>query len=841
MGLETPNLDDRTFQDFVDELKIRAGEEFPEWTDHNLSDPGVALLELFAFVAERTNHQLNQVPDRLYTKFLEMMGIDRKPAVSAEARLSFRLSKEHTGEMVLPKWTEVATESVAGEDPIVFSTHQDLRLEPPILVEVIGGWHPDKEPDEGSRPPNGDGTDSPLKQTEADELRFVSLTKTLQNDVGLSNVFWGVDGKVNNDKPAALYLGFQDSVVDQILEVAVRTKADGYGIHPDDPPFVWEICTSAGADGSAVDWEPIEFVDDTGGFNRDGTFELYSMREQVVAEVDGKNLFWLRVRYKVRRQQLGFGESPDLRRLEVRMIGGEVQARHAEVIPEERIGISDGTPGQSFPLRHQGILDPAVGQIDVHRVRVDIATAVPQAEVWCRRVRSFADSLVSLDAGRPGATIEKPDVMWELTDGAIRFGPLIRDASDPAIVAEKTSGWGYVPLHDSLIKVSIAGGPVVERRSTGTPSEILTLSRSELGAAAEEDLQTLTVEVLEQLPQSTWVGYRCISDLQTSAPGWPDVRVIVHPDEIHVEFGDFIPSHRQDRRIVRDSRRQYGWVPPKGAEIWVTGYRIGGGSRGNLPANRLVIQRSVSKGVIGVTNRHPAVRGVDQETTDEAKQRGPLSLQTMGRAVTAADFERLTKDCHQLVERVRVLPSSEVGLHQPTRPGGVTVLVVIDVSAIRRPTPVDLRLRPDVVGRIQESLDASRSIGTELRVHPPRFATFAPVVLFVASSGANRELVEQHVTSRLFDAFHPITGGAVGAGTSFGVDIDTQYIEALVASVPGVDRIVSTKLLVTDENGERVGNAFEVLKIRPWELPLVMKPAVFSAIEPKAGTPEWSM
>ena len=57
-----------------------------------MSDPGVALIELFAWMTEMTLYRLNQVPDRLYVKFLELVGIDLFPASPARTELTFWLS-----------------------------------------------------------------------------------------------------------------------------------------------------------------------------------------------------------------------------------------------------------------------------------------------------------------------------------------------------------------------------------------------------------------------------------------------------------------------------------------------------------------------------------------------------------------------------------------------------------------------------------------------------------------------------------------------------------------------------------------------------------------------------
>ncbi|MCA9850522.1 MAG: putative baseplate assembly protein, partial [Dehalococcoidia bacterium] len=92
MSLPSPSLDDRSFQELVDEAKRRIPSLAPEWTDHNVSDPGVAIVELFAWMTESLLYRLNQVPDRMYVKFLELMGVQLYAPAPAQALLTFRLS-----------------------------------------------------------------------------------------------------------------------------------------------------------------------------------------------------------------------------------------------------------------------------------------------------------------------------------------------------------------------------------------------------------------------------------------------------------------------------------------------------------------------------------------------------------------------------------------------------------------------------------------------------------------------------------------------------------------------------------------------------------------------------
>jgi hypothetical protein len=52
MPIQSPNLDDRRYQQLVDEALARIPVHTPEWTNFNPSDPGVTLIQVFAFLTE---------------------------------------------------------------------------------------------------------------------------------------------------------------------------------------------------------------------------------------------------------------------------------------------------------------------------------------------------------------------------------------------------------------------------------------------------------------------------------------------------------------------------------------------------------------------------------------------------------------------------------------------------------------------------------------------------------------------------------------------------------------------------------------------------------------------
>src|SRR5918994_253533 len=116
MALPAPHLDDRRFQDFVDDAKRLVQRRCPEWTDHNVGDPGVTLIEAFAMMADQLTYRLNRVPDRHYLRFLELIGVRLFPATAARVPVTFWLS--------------------APQERVGFSTFDELAIVPVSLAEL---------------------------------------------------------------------------------------------------------------------------------------------------------------------------------------------------------------------------------------------------------------------------------------------------------------------------------------------------------------------------------------------------------------------------------------------------------------------------------------------------------------------------------------------------------------------------------------------------------------------------------------------------------------------------------------------------------------------------------
>src|SRR6185312_2940425 len=88
MALISPILDNRSFAQLRDELVRRIPSYAPEWTDHNESDPGIALLELFAYLGESLIYRFNQIPDTTRIEFLRLLGVRPRPALPSRVLLA---------------------------------------------------------------------------------------------------------------------------------------------------------------------------------------------------------------------------------------------------------------------------------------------------------------------------------------------------------------------------------------------------------------------------------------------------------------------------------------------------------------------------------------------------------------------------------------------------------------------------------------------------------------------------------------------------------------------------------------------------------------------------------
>jgi predicted phage baseplate assembly protein len=378
--LHAPNLDDRRFQDLVDDAKRYVQRRCPQWSDHNVSDPGVTRIETFAMVADQLMYRLNRVPDRLYLKFLELLGIDIVPPVPARADVTFWLTAPREDTVTVRAGTEVATDRVetvaeGAEAAVAFETVEDLAVLPCSLAAVATAAA-------GERPV--DRTDQLADQ------RTVACfgDDTAQPQVG-----------------DAVLFGLSTAVPRCAVAIRVDCRAEGAGVDPRYPPWQWEAWTGRG-------WTECELEpgrDGTGGFNRPGDVVMHVPATHVASVEAGRRAGWLRCSLVDRRPF--YQRSPYLVTASAFTVGGTIPAVHAETVRDEIVGLSEGVPGQRFRLGR----GPVLGGVDEPLV-VEVAGGSGQDgwEAW-ERVEHF-------DASRE----TDRHFRLEVATGEIVFGPGVR-------------------------------------------------------------------------------------------------------------------------------------------------------------------------------------------------------------------------------------------------------------------------------------------------------------------------------------------------------------------------------------------------------------------------------
>jgi predicted phage baseplate assembly protein len=126
-----PVLDDRTYDSIITEMRSRIARYTPEWkptwTDFNDSDPGITMLQVFAWLGEMLAYRMNKVPTLAYLKFLQLLGVELRPAEPAVAQIGFPVrAKAPTPLVTVPKGTQVIAETPGGGAPLVFEADRAL-------------------------------------------------------------------------------------------------------------------------------------------------------------------------------------------------------------------------------------------------------------------------------------------------------------------------------------------------------------------------------------------------------------------------------------------------------------------------------------------------------------------------------------------------------------------------------------------------------------------------------------------------------------------------------------------------------------------------------------------
>ncbi len=520
MSLPAPNLDDRRFQDLVDDAKRLVQQRTRVWTDHNVSDPGVTLIEAFAWITDQMLYRLNRVPELNYIKFLDLIGVRLFPPTGARAPVTFWLTAPQPDVVTIPAGTQVATVRTGTQQPVVFSTTEDRPIIACSLQNVASMIGPNQVRD--------------------------------HNDaLAIRAGFFCFDSP---PKPGdVLLVGLSAAVPGCAVNLRFNCRIEGVGVDPNNPPLIWEAWT--GEDWSRCDLDR----DTTGGLNRAGDVIIHVPRDHTAFAINRVRAGWLRARIvDAAEGQPVYSASPEIIEMSAFTIGGTAEGVNAEIVRNEFVGTAEGAPGQRVQLKKTPVIaGDAPLTIEINEVGDDWTE-------WTERP-NFATS-------GPGDRHFVLDAMR----GEIEFGPAVRLADGTL------RSYGAVPPKSANIRVPAyragggAGGNVATRALTVLKASIPYVGRVEnrrpgQGGVDGEDVElakvrgpillrtrdrAVTAEDFEHIAREAApevARVRALSGGDGSDPGF--VRLLVVPalptDDFRIKFDQLVPADSTMEKITQ--------------------------------------------------------------------------------------------------------------------------------------------------------------------------------------------------------------------------------------------------------------------------------------------------
>lgn len=454
MPLEEPKLDDRDFEQLMRDLRLRIPRYSKEWTNYNDSDPGITLLQLFAWLSEMMLFRMNQVPLKNYVKFLKLLGQELRPARPARARLTFTAAPGAVVVQPVPARTQVSATLDDGGDPLIFETERGLDLVR-VPLEVVGVF-------DGAAFLNASGANA----APGTKFRPFGWAPDIGNALYL--------GFKPPDPPAAP--GAQGPFPPEITFRAFLPPEATAGKpvrctgeqRPPSPPvrLVWEFRPRADENF----WQPLNiFEDETAAFTREGYIRVEGPRNiqpSVEPRLSPVPLYWLRVRIDGTALYPA-GQAPELDFLRT----NTVDAVNLSTVRGEILGISQGQPDERFELQRKPVARDSL------KLRTELSNG--DVEEWTEQ----QDLLAS-----------KPDdahYTLNATAGIIQFGNgergRIPDADANVIATEYRYGGGARGN-------KVGAGTIKSPQTVLVGVEKVTNERPAVDGADEQTLEELKLE-----------------------------------------------------------------------------------------------------------------------------------------------------------------------------------------------------------------------------------------------------------------------------------------------------------------------------------------------------------
>ncbi len=731
MPLVLPNLDDRRWADLVEEGRALIPVYGPEWTDHNVHDPGITLMELLAWIAEMDIYQLNQIPDRHKRKFLELIGVIPQPPKAARTVIAVGLA-DNAQPLPLPAGLELAGDDLAGVET------RFRILEPMTAVagsvaavqsKDVTGFH-----DLSVAWRRGDPV-QPFGATPAPGAEFyVALKAALPVNVAVRLFFTFADGHSGWRERKRLQREAQEqqdechppwenpcqkqSVAAPVTEAPAAVPAH-YGVRT-----VWEYLasTSTGTQWVVLDASQNQVEDQTRAFTLDGYVVV-----RVPSAMAQKNVgavpppwYYLRCRFAAG----AYDAAPVLGAIAF----NGVMAEQAVPVGTDFVI----TPGAT--IAYSALGPPKPGDTTSLQLQLD-----------------SEGKIASLNFG--GGQAGDPEFF-------------VRDYQPPS-----ASRAGVLNLEAVLLGIG-----------TGKPEQQCLLPEL---LAQQSGFALYTSE------KGSWREWSLRQDFDSST--WADFAYLLDPTSGEVRFGtgekSNVPAGNSGILIqYRTTRAELGNV----AAGIINRLADSPHNRALLydPAASPDGWTQVKNQIASVRNTQAAAGGAAAETVAHAAGRAITLVETTGRAVTLADYEHLAAQTPGTrIARVTARANLYPNFPCFQAPGMITVIILPYLPA-GKPTP-----SPGLKQAVAKYLRRRRVIGTRVEVVGPTYIEVAVKAIVQAAAKVDKSALQQRIVDALNQFLDPLTGGPDGTGWPFGRDIYHAEIMQVIDRVAGMDHIISLELI----------------------------------------------
>lgn len=412
-----------------------------------------------------------------------------------------------------------------------------------------------------------------------------------------------------------------------------------------------------------------------------------------------------------------------------------------------------------------------------------------------------------------GANFQQVDVLSDETDGLLQSGVVTLNLPDewnpgippgapdraPLLWLRLQIAYGAYPQSPVLVSVALNMARATAVRSFF--DEVLTPVPNTNGSV-------MSLTNTPVLPGSLFLSVDDTADITfspgqagTAGPPTSTVRIWKEVDDL-AQFGPEDEVYVLDSQTgeVRFGDGRNGKIPPPGfRNILAKSYKVGGGKAGALAAGKINALVNSLPFIAGVTNPQPATGGMDAETQDQAKTRGPSEVRARGRAVAAADYEILAlRAIGAQVARAHAVP----GFH-PAFPGtpiaGVVCVFVIPIETGTGPPTAS----EDTLRAVSEYLSSQLApAGVEVVTAAPVFHRVRVQVSVVIEPGVNRGAAVSSVLTEINNYLDPVTGGDDGQGWPFGGTLSyASMVRRLLAKVPQITAVPRLNFVVDGVRG----------------------------------------